>query len=192
MATYQRIGDWMLAQGLVSTEQLAEALELQQRTRKRLGDVLVAKGWVTEDDVARCLAEQFDLTVADVRSLRPSPEALRLVPVVFALSHLFLPVSLTEQEFFGVTADPLDIGGTDALAQAIGKPVRLAIAPPTALRRAIERFYGLPARCVSQQAPKRKASRKRSLDEQRDRAALLELLEEHQPAPVGLVELRIT
>uniref|UniRef100_A0A7C4PSQ0 Uncharacterized protein n=1 Tax=Anaerolinea thermolimosa TaxID=229919 RepID=A0A7C4PSQ0_9CHLR len=27
MATYQRIGDWMLAQGLVSAEQLAEALE---------------------------------------------------------------------------------------------------------------------------------------------------------------------
>ncbi|MFN3682510.1 MAG: hypothetical protein ACK41F_01095 [Fimbriimonadaceae bacterium] len=191
MGTYRRIGDWMLAQGLISPAQLAEALELHQRTRRRLGDVLVAKGWVTEEDVARCLSEQFDLPIADPRSLQPSSEALRLVPVVFALSHLFLPVSLSESEFFGVTADPLDIGGTDALAQAIGKPVRLAVAPPTALRRAIERFYGLPVRCVSEQNLKRKKPRKRALDEQRDRAALLELLEEHQPAPVGLVELRI-
>ncbi len=181
----------MLEKGLISPDQLAEALELQQKTRKRLGDVLVAKGWITEEDVARCLAEQFDLPLVDPRTLEPSSEALRMVPVVFALSHLFLPVDLNDQEFFGVTADPLDIGGTDALAQAIGRPVRLAVAAPTALRRAIERCYGLPAGCVRSEAPKRTAARKRTMDEQRDRAALLELLEEHQPAPVGLVELRI-
>ncbi|MCX7800895.1 MAG: hypothetical protein N2109_11200, partial [Fimbriimonadales bacterium] len=76
-------------------------------------------------------------------------------------------------------------------SQAVGRPVRLAVAAPTALRRAIERSYGLPTHAVQAEPAKRRPAKRRKLDEQRDRAALLELLEEHQPAPVGLVELRI-
>lgn len=191
MATYQKLGNWMLKEGLIDENQLQAALVLQRRSRKRLGDILVAQGWVKEEDVARCLSEQFDLPLVDPRDVKPCPKALKLVPVVFALSHLFLPVSISESEFFGITADPLDIGSTDAIVQAVGRPVRLAIAAPTALRRAIERCYGLPTHSVWQETTRRKRPRRRTLDAQRDRAALLELLEEHRPAPVGLVELRI-
>ncbi len=40
---YMRLGDLLVASGVITQDQLADALDLQKTTRERLGDVLIHK-----------------------------------------------------------------------------------------------------------------------------------------------------
>lgn len=190
MSQYRKMGSWFLEKGHITEAQLSRVLEVQRASRARFGEVLVSLGYVTEIEVAKCLAEQFDFPIADLKNVTPSPEAMALLPVVTALSCMFLPVSIDEQVFEGIIADPLDIQGTDMIGQAIGRRLKLSIAPPTALHAAIVKHYGLAQAPKSgaqgTEAPKRK--RRVKIDEQLDRTELLKLMPTSGGTPRGLVE----
>lgn len=53
-----RLGEILVTRGLVSREQLAQALELQQQTGERLGELMIAQGWLTESQLRRALTRQ--------------------------------------------------------------------------------------------------------------------------------------
>jgi len=55
----RRIGDFLLEQKLITDEQLAEALVLQQGQGLRLGEVILAKGWVTASELYDALTNHF-------------------------------------------------------------------------------------------------------------------------------------
>jgi chromosome segregation ATPase len=59
-APERRIGDVLLAKGLVDEEQLARALEHQRRTGRRVGEILVEDGAITWFDLSMALAEQWE------------------------------------------------------------------------------------------------------------------------------------
>jgi hypothetical protein len=81
-----RIGDLFVAKGLVSSEQIAEALRLQRTTGQRLGEVLVDQGLITRMDVASALQLQWSRNkvppistaeVAEARSYKDTETTLR-------------------------------------------------------------------------------------------------------------------
>jgi len=53
-----RLGTLLLHKGLISREQLDEALSVQADQRSRLGEVLIRKGWLTEKQLSRALRKQ--------------------------------------------------------------------------------------------------------------------------------------
>ena len=55
----KRLGGILMAEGLVTPEQVTEALEIQKDTGKILGQVLIELGYITEYDLAKSLATQF-------------------------------------------------------------------------------------------------------------------------------------
>lgn len=59
----ERLGGLLVRAGLLSAEQLGQALETQQRTLRRLGDVLVELGMVTRDHLREITALQTTETV---------------------------------------------------------------------------------------------------------------------------------
>ena len=81
-----RIGDVFVAKGLVSSEQIADALRLQRATGQRLGEVLVDQGLITRMDVASALQLQWSRNsvppisiseVAEARSYKDTEATLR-------------------------------------------------------------------------------------------------------------------
>jgi cellulose synthase/poly-beta-1,6-N-acetylglucosamine synthase-like glycosyltransferase len=55
----RKIGDFLLEKKLITYEQLAEALALQQGQGLRLGEVILAKGWITASDLYNALTDSF-------------------------------------------------------------------------------------------------------------------------------------
>jgi hypothetical protein len=81
-----RIGDLFVAKGLVSEEQISEALRLQVSTGQRLGEVLVDLGLISRMDIASALQAQWRSNnvppistgeVAEARSYKDTEEKLR-------------------------------------------------------------------------------------------------------------------
>ena len=179
MNQYKRMGDMLLEKGLLTSVQLGRALECQETTRRRFGEVVVSLGFVEEHEITSCLAEQYDLPIANLNEIKSSPEVLQLITPTFALRHLFLPVSISETEIVGVIADPIDIDATDAVTQAVGKRLRLSIAPPTALFEFIAKTYAIPAKrrqLEVEEPTAEKPKRKMRIDKQTDRQELLNSL----------------
>jgi hypothetical protein len=75
----QPLGTVIFQKGLLSAEQLLEALEEGHRSRRRLGDLLLERGWLDERALAETLAEQYGLPVVDLDPDEVDPEAARLI-----------------------------------------------------------------------------------------------------------------
>ena len=76
-----RLGDTLLRDGLLSHEQLKQALVEQKVTKHRLGFVLVKLGLVPELEITKVLARQFRMPAVDLSRFEVDPKILKLVPV---------------------------------------------------------------------------------------------------------------
>ena len=57
----KKLGEILIAQGMITNEQLLEALQVHKRTGVSLGTVLVNLGYITEDDLTSVLGVQIQL-----------------------------------------------------------------------------------------------------------------------------------
>jgi|WetSurMetagenome_2_1015567.scaffolds.fasta_scaffold00077_44 type IV pilus assembly protein PilB len=57
----KKLGEILIAQGMITNEQLLEALQVHKRTGVSLGTVLVNLGYITEDDLTGVLGAQIQL-----------------------------------------------------------------------------------------------------------------------------------
>ena len=62
---HQKLGEILIQQGLISEEQLKDAISRQKRERGRLGEILVKMGTLTEDDIIAALGTQLNLPYAN-------------------------------------------------------------------------------------------------------------------------------
>ena len=62
----QRLGDMLVAEGKISTDELELALKLQKQSKKRLGEILVEEGFCTEEDIDRLVRLQIEEEIYDL------------------------------------------------------------------------------------------------------------------------------
>ncbi len=141
--TNRKLGDLLLAEGLITPLQLSIALAAQQTSSRRIGEILVDRGFATEEQIAETLASQYDYPLADLASLKPQANAINLLKADIAIEQAVLPVQLNGETIEVVMADPLDVIATDLVAQATKKRVSVSIAPRTKLLASIRAIYGL-------------------------------------------------
>ena len=118
-----------------------EALLQQAASGKRLGELLVELGAIDDFDLARVLASRLDLPVADLRKDTPEDDAIALIPESLARAHVAIPVRKTEIGLQMAMADPQDDAAVQMLADAAGTSVIRMVAPPSDIRRAIDKSY---------------------------------------------------
>ena len=136
------LGQLLVEQNAITTAQLTAALNHQSASGKPLGLLLVELGALDENDLAEGLAAQLGLPVADLASTTPDADALAAVPESVARAHLALPLSLDDGIVCVALADP-SVQNSSSLAKALGRPVRLLVAPASDVRRALDASYRL-------------------------------------------------
>ncbi len=109
----QRLGKLLVHSGLITDEQLSEAIE--QAAGRSLPAVLEDLGYVSEIRVAQAVAEQMGLAFVDVGSYDIDPNAATLVPQDLMRKYLVLPVRVEDDELVVAMADPANIFAIDDL-----------------------------------------------------------------------------
>lgn len=141
--TYRKLGDLLLAEGLITPLQLSIALAAQQTSSRRLGEILVERGFATEEQIAECLAQQYSYPLADLEGVKLQANAITLIKPDLAVEHAVLPVQVHAETLEVIMADPLDVYATDLVTQAARKRVIVSIAPRTKLLAKIREVYNL-------------------------------------------------
>ena len=145
--TARRLGDILVARGMLTASKLEDGLVLQKkRPGLKLGHVLVAEGLVNSEDMTKALAEQATqpyITDDRLQSMEVPPEdVLKLVPMELCERLCAVPVVLRGKELYCAVLEPRDLKAMDALKFAVGPlGVQGILASEFAIRRAIRRFY---------------------------------------------------
>ena len=129
-----RIGDLLLAGGLVSQEQLDHAVAEQTVRRRRLGEILREDGVIDDAVLAAALAVQLDVPLVDLRERTSDDEALALLREDDARRLVVLPLTADATTLTFATEDP----GDQALVDEVARLTHRAATPLLALRSEIE------------------------------------------------------
>ncbi len=105
-----RLGDLLLTQGLITREQLTQALREQRTSRQRLGYILVKQGVIEELELTKVLARQYRMPAVDLSHFDVDPKILRLIPADLALKRMVLPLKREGRTLTCAVADPADQG----------------------------------------------------------------------------------
>jgi type IV pilus assembly protein PilB len=137
----ERIGALLISEGLISREQLAQALQEQRSSGGRLGYTLVKLGIVEELTLTRLLARQYKIPAVDLTKSDIDPALVRLVPAEIAIQHLVLPLKREGRVLYVAMADPTNIRVIDDLKFRTRSDIYPVIAGEYTLRTMIERVY---------------------------------------------------
>ncbi|MGC1455595.1 MAG: ATPase, T2SS/T4P/T4SS family [Nitrospirota bacterium] len=136
------LGEALVDSGLITKEQLENALTLRKSKNKRLGKILFELGYATEAQISEALSEQQKLPLVDCNEYEISKKLLELVPKNIAEKAIVLPLHLKDGKLLLAMADPLDWSTIDDITFRTGLKIQAAVSTETALVAAIEKHYG--------------------------------------------------
>ena len=136
----RRFGDLLVSDGVVTQKQFDLALTEQRRTGEKLGEIMVRRGLITEDQLVHFLSRQFGIPeVAFPKKI--AADIIKLIPARIARKYCVVPIGRTLGSVTVAVADPANLSALDDLAFMTSLKVVPAIAPPSIIRRAIDRYY---------------------------------------------------
>lgn len=143
--TRKRLGDMLVEAGVITNEQLMEALGKQKESGKRLGELLVDLRFTDEMEIAEAMAQQMKIPVAKIREAKLAPEVIALLPENIVRKHHVVPFELDENNpniLRVAMSDPLDIIAADDLSIITNMQIEVMVATVSDVTYAIEKYYG--------------------------------------------------
>ncbi len=135
------IGQLLLDRGVISEEDLDNALALQKERRDKLGRILIDLGYVAERDVIGVLSEQLKIGIFTGEYPAVPIETSKL-PLRFLRNFHAIPVHLENNVLTLVMADPADMETQSAIHLRTGHELRVFIASESEIGDQLERLYG--------------------------------------------------
>ena len=137
-----KLGDILIAQGVIDEEKLLAALSDQRAFGGKLGRTLVDLGYVTEDELVHGLAQQLGLETIDLDTAEIEIAALSCLPVDACERYGVFPIRMdTKQRVLWVaTAEP-DRGSLQEVAQIAQYTLEPVLASMSSIDRAVRKYY---------------------------------------------------
>ena len=147
MSTQPRLGELLIEAGVITEEQLQQALGQQARTGGRLGTNLVELGYVDEKTLSQVLSRQMRIPSATAAQIdKVSPDVLRLLPPQMAEKYRAIPLREDSGRLWVAMAEPTDREAIEELARATGLPVRPMVAAELLIQYGLEKHYQMKRR----------------------------------------------
>ena len=138
---YKRLGEMLVDVGVISEEQLQQALNMQKGSGKRLGTVLVDEKFITETQLVETLRMQLGIDFIDLNKARIEPSMVNLVPKTIARSNRVVPVKLIRDTLYLAMEDPLNFPALETVRNTTKKRVVPMIAYSQSVERALTVLY---------------------------------------------------
>ena len=135
----KRLGGILMSEGLVTPEQVTEALEIQKDTGKMLGRVLVELGYITEYDLAKSLATQFQFPYINPVSYAADRAVLEMLPVEMLYKYVFVPLDKFGNLLIVAMAGLLPEDVVHEIKKLTGCDLRIYIATARDVRSLLEK-----------------------------------------------------
>ncbi|HEV2491566.1 MAG TPA: type IV-A pilus assembly ATPase PilB [Terriglobia bacterium] len=137
----EKLGEILVGQQLISSQQLDQALDHQKTHGGRLGKALVGLGFIGEDDLMRALARQYGVPAVNLSRFPAPSEAVRLIPVETATKYDVLPLSRVGTSLTLAMVDPTNVFAMDQIKFMTGFNVEPVVVSEMAMTEAINKYF---------------------------------------------------
>lgn len=141
----KRIGDMLIEEGIITQEQLEDALEKNKTARKKIGEMLVDLGYATEEAIATGLSKQLNIPTISLQGMTIEEDILKLADGNLLRKHVMIPFEYSEYNMNIIRvamADPMDMRGVDDFSIVTNLQVEPVIATPHEILLALDKYYG--------------------------------------------------
>lgn len=126
---------------MISSPDLASAIEAQQGKAIHLGEIMLERGFVAKEDLGAALEEVSHIPYVDCSSITPEKNALKLVTRAIAERLCVLPVRTEQRRLVVAMAAPQNLAMLDELRFKTGMEISPRLSFRSELQQAIRRHY---------------------------------------------------
>src|SRR5271163_3423327 len=137
-----RLGEILIKESLITSDQLRQALDYQKTNGGRLGACLMKLGLITEDDITGVLSRQYGVPSINLKFYEADATVIKLIPQDTAIRYQVVPLSRVGSTLTIAMTDPTNVFAMDDIKFMTGFNVEPVVASESAIGEAISRFYG--------------------------------------------------
>ena len=129
----QRLGDLLVREKVISSQQLEVALKNQKDTGGRLGSILVKLGYLSDEDVTNFLSRQYGVPAINLNYFEIDASVVKLVPYETAKRYQVLPLSRVGASLTIAMVDPTNVFAMDDIKFMTGFNIEPVVASETSI-----------------------------------------------------------
>jgi len=153
------LGERLLEAGVITPDQLAQALALQKENGKLLGVILLESGAIDQEEMfLSLLARHLNREYVRLREIVISDETIGRIPAQFASHYHVIPLEARDGVLSLATPNPDDQTMEEGLQLVWSGKMRFVLALESEVSEAIRRYYGVGAETIDAMMGQRAAS----------------------------------
>jgi type IV pilus assembly protein PilB len=146
-----RIGELLLKEKRITSDQLQQALSTQKAGGGKLGYNLVKMGFVKDEEITALLSKQYGVPSINLTQFEIDPAVIKLIPVDTAQKYQIVPLSRAGATLTIAMTDPTNVFAMDDIKFMTGYNVEPVVASETAVLEAIQKYYPTISKVVAPQ-----------------------------------------
>jgi type IV pilus assembly protein PilB len=167
----KKLGEILIEWGIISTREVAKALEHAKSKGLRIGEALMDLKLCNETNVYKALAQQHNMEYIDLDKGSVPPNAVNLVPDDLMRKYLILPLGMESGKLRLAIHDPLDFEMLEVLRFRLNKDIRTVLAPKGRIKAILDELFSTSATNTIDKTMDRTIDRLRdSLDKSMDKS----------------------
>ncbi|MDN4472787.1 GspE/PulE family protein [Demequina zhanjiangensis] len=136
----KQLGSILLEEGLLTEDQLMDAIDAQQQRGQSLGRTLVELGMITESQLVRALASQVGMQFVELADYPVDRAAVATVPANVCRRHAALPIGFEDGVLKVAMSNPGNVVAVDDFRTITKMQVMPVVAAHDDLVAAIDRY----------------------------------------------------
>lgn len=141
----QSIGQLLVGAGVITDDELVNALRQQEKTGGFLCENLIKLGFATEDEILPVLSKQLGIDYVKLKDVSINKNVIKNVPAKFASHYKLMPLEIEGKVLTIALADPTNINVVDDIKLLLGLDVHPVLASEKEITEAIRKYYGVGA-----------------------------------------------
>lgn len=139
-----KIGDLLVQQGIISVEQLEEAISVQEESQKKLGAVLIDLELASESEVYEALAQQMQVPYVKLKTGLYDPDLSSLIDESTLRRLCVMPLFRLRGKLVVAVENPQDVPAISEIEERCNCAVNVVMVPPSIILKTIgEAFDGV-------------------------------------------------
>src|SRR3989449_5069721 len=138
-----RIGELLLKEKRITSEQVQEALNYQRQHGGKLGHNLIRLGLIKDEEITALLSKQYGVPSIALTQFEIDPAVVKLLPAETAQKYQIVPLSRSGATLTIAMTDPTNVFAMDDIKFMTGYNVEPVVASETAVIEAIQKYYAV-------------------------------------------------
>ena len=140
-----RLGDLLVQKGIITEEQLSEALKQQKEKKLMLGEMIVSMGFASQSQINDVLCEHLNIDFVDMREEEPDSQVLSLLDESIMRKYTLVPLRHDNNNAGALQvamADPMNILAMDDINIITGMQVVPILANAQDINAFLDKAFG--------------------------------------------------